>query len=406
MIILGVFIAAAALAVRYEEKIELLIAPVIVGMSIFLLFLDRLKLTEEAVSICCVVCLCAIAYLVYHFVGHKTETLVNICTAGGFAYLLFILLFFLMNYNAEVVHCADPQYWPYRAKMGYFNNAIWVNDGYPGMLFAWAYLSEKTWFTWSNTILLTSKDILLISTMLPLFEYIDVKSRVGYADIIKFLSAFFCILLIPYVNETNEYLSFQPDIIMMSGIALIGIYCSKAMNEFRKLYLVSVIILLCGVGISKRPSIMYVLAISFFITPVLMKRGRIVFACIQVIALMAVYFLLYPENRFGKFVYLLPLTLLEWGIWVKLSTLYKKHRYLVTILVAFIVIGGISLFGTMTLSVFGTYFDLSVATKTSIDYIKAIFSPGLLHNGGIVDASLAAYLFMLIFCELRIIIIN
>lgn len=273
MIVVGVIIFAAALAVVLRDRIENLFAVSIIGLTIVAYLCARIGTISLVMIAPIALCIVAAVYLGYRLCINRDNMAQYILTPGFVIFVMFCLLLALLCTGHNVAGSPDALYWVTIAKGIYFDRSYWdmfrfFSSGtlHPQFIAIWAYLSEKTWPNWSDGVIIATNDILLISYLMPLFSFVDrPKSEslsLKHTYYAKNTLLAICIFILPYISDTSEYSIYASDMVMALALGMgVVLFRNAIASDMNRYYIYSAMYFMSAV-ITKRVAIV-VLSIFF-----------------------------------------------------------------------------------------------------------------------------------------------
>lgn len=229
---------AAAIAFTLRRRIEETVAPA-AALMILLLFLSGLSGTlTPGYFVCLAVCILALpASLLFLFLrarGSQTGKpvlLPYVLTPGLIAYLVFFVLFMLMNRTRLYVHGTDFLHWGIAAR-DYFTHNSFSNIAAAADLFPkipsgttlWIYFSLRLRGVYEESAAFLAQDMLPVAVFLPLFSVIRRRADAG-----RFCILLVALLVLPMAASASyAYTTLSP-------VFLQGITAAMLLRSLRKL---------------------------------------------------------------------------------------------------------------------------------------------------------------------------
>lgn len=388
MIVLGVPVWAAALAVLLKEKIENFAATGIVIMAAIVLFFAKLGIADVGVVAVVVLTTLSLIYLVIYFFKDKARVTSNVMTTGGFVICFTVAVLMLLNMGRAAVDTGGYAI-NYPKKFYYYKDMAraFANSPHPQLLSMWEFLAEATWLKWSDGICIWAKDVLMVSMLFPLFSLIDtIKSKVMTS-----LNASFMLLtvfVIPLLCSKGEYESVTLDTIMSIALGMSVVMFARGIIEKNYSYLYVVNSFFVVAMLTKRIGIVFVAIFFVWMSYELMKEKQVVKAIVFCLVPMTAYVLLFKFDlyviaavmafAFGAAMFIL---LDKWDV---LGRIGFKFQYFTWILVAVFFVAAQRFLSDST-----DYNRLMVR-----DFIRVIFTTDKFFVGREIKISVAFFLIL------------
>ena len=309
MIILGVIIIAAALAVFIKDNIENLFAVSIIAITIVAYFFARLGAINLVLDVPLLLSTISAIYLGYKLRCSRGDVVQYILTPGFAIFVLYCLIIALFCIGRSAAGSPDAQYWLTIAKGIYYDESYWeqlnfFSEGtaHPQFIAIWAYLSEKTWFHWSDGVILATNNILLISYLMPFFSFMkkpdfySLTQKNNYYAKIILLGL--CVFIFVYISDTSEYSVYASDMAMALAFGMgVALFQKALSSEMRRYYIYALAFFMSAVVI-KRVAIV-VLSICFiWIFYLLIEKKEYIVTILYVIAVIIEYALLKSVDKY------------------------------------------------------------------------------------------------------------
>lgn len=329
MVVLEAFLIAAVLAICYKHKVEVIIAPTIICITIFSYYMMNLNFILLGVYSTTVLSVGAVIGLIGAFITNRKLVREYVMTPGGVAYFLYSILFWLFSKNVDLSHGADPQCWVNTVKYLYLTNDYKYTiantsqyDPHPFFYKVWEYLVEKTCEEWSYQAFLYGKSMLMVSSMLIFFflctEFQDNRKR-------NAIATFTIILLIPYLNKFNEYANSGADVLLGIFLGVGFAYFAVALKKQAFSYHFFTILFLVAASGIKRIGIIIALLELLVMLTILFKESKYKTA-ISYVAIFSLLFLLMGTNNATYLVLIIPMTLIAFIIAILLRAKTAKSK--------------------------------------------------------------------------------
>lgn len=196
---------AAAIALKFDKKIEETIAPAIL-LTIGIVYIFGLFTTLAAGGYCSLI-VAGICIIYAAVVAQKNTTYVkeHICTAGLVAYGLYAVYFAAVVYGRGLTANDEFTHWALSVKnslyFSHFSNiteSTDINGTYTPAMAVWQFYGVWLWPKFSEAVCMHAFDMLMISLILPVFRIISGKWKV-----LKMLSQMLVYLVIPFIVYTG-----------------------------------------------------------------------------------------------------------------------------------------------------------------------------------------------------------
>ncbi|MBP3196386.1 MAG: hypothetical protein J6N21_05205 [Butyrivibrio sp.] len=265
---------AAAFAVVLRDKIENYICASIIVTTIVAYFFAVVGIIKVGLWITIIISLFSLGLVAYSFVSQKDVVTKYIFTPGLLVFAVISFGLFIFNINVDAAGSPDSLYWVSIAKNYCFFDEF-NRQSHPQFIAIWGYLSMKTWFGWSDMVLVATNNIFKISLLLPLFTCLKSSDRVKYDRKQLFYSNFILALIIaffPYISESDEYAIYSTDLIMGILFGMGIVLFVRAFTEKKQSLFFVALVYLSAATVIKRIAIIILAMLMVWILYVLIEK--------------------------------------------------------------------------------------------------------------------------------------
>lgn len=249
--ILGVMIIAWAGAIKFNKKIEEVIAQALLGIVLLIYMFGFFNYISLGVIVSILIIVGAFGYCMYYLFKDKEKALGAVLTYGGVAYVIYIIFFMLYSRGRDFNHTDVLSTWGIMAKKLYYN----VNDlyssssGYPPLIPIWNFFSAKTWVCFSDSICIFGQSTMSVALLMPVFSSLDFNKALSE------VKATLLLIVVPLIMVLSGMPGY--DRALADGIvaALLCMYIYSLIKYFKsngKYYFVSIIVATMSLCLAKR----------------------------------------------------------------------------------------------------------------------------------------------------------
>ncbi len=376
--ILTALIPAAAIAVRFNKKIEETMAPatMIILLIIYLPGLWTVLTFGYAVGLAVIAG--SAVYCAYVLFRNRQRLIDSLATWGMAAFVIYAAFFAYYSLHRDFSHPDELYCWGLMAKNYYYYDSMFsplstaLSADQTPLMPILGYFSAKSWIGFSDSACYFGQDIFTISLLLPVFAH--VRSKIN-APVFLLVTAAIPSLFVISGLEAFRYV--LGDMVIAGTICFFVINIVRYAETDEHYYYVTALISLCSMCLTKRLGPVYASLCVFMAVPICIRSS--VMRIRELSGLMAAISIV-TFSWFGISVYdLVPIAgllggvALYWGIG-RLGRVSGRYREAFTVAIALGIIGVI--FGFMILVLGRSSYGYAVMARFMQDLFKVTTEDG------------------------------
>ncbi len=307
MIIIGILFIAATFAIALKENIENFIAGSIILAILTTYFWATIGHIRIGLYCALVVCIIALFFCAYSCVRNKSTVKQYVLTPGLLAFIVLSFAVIALNIGVDAAESPDSPYWVRIVKGICYYDDYWKGvyaNSHPQSIAIWGYLSIKTWKEWSDTLLVASNDMYMLSILLPLFACLGEKdpgkSKTRLLSNIVLTAVVF---IVPQISDANEYAIYASDMIMALLIGMGIVLFAKAASEKKDVFYVLALLYFSAAVLTKRVAIVIVAMVFVWLFFILLEEKRVKLILLYLIVPTLSY-VIFDRNSYAIFIIL------------------------------------------------------------------------------------------------------
>ena len=361
---------AAALALRFDKKIEETLAPSFIALmlAIYLpgLFFDLTPGFIIAIAISAA----SLIYVLYMTLIKKIDIRSRLFTWGALAFLVYTVFFAYYSFHRDFSHPDELYCWGLMCKNYYHYDNIRaslstaLSSDQPPLMPILGYFFARTWTDFSDGICQFGQNLFTISFLIPIFAYI--KSRINAS---RFTIITGMLLSVMALSGMESYYLFLGDKVIAAGLCFFILFMWRYHETRDDFYYLAAILDLAALCLTKRMGAVFAAMLIFTVIPVFMgnRIKGLIRVCIMAFAASVV-----TLSWFGVSIY----DVMPWAALIGGVILYylfgwlgnvKKHRELIHIAAIVTVIGAVM--GYMVILLGSDAYSYSVMARFMQDII-------------------------------------
>ena len=197
-----------------------------------------------------------------YIIKDKESAIKVLLSVGSLSYLFFILALGYLSMDRGFGAADEFAYWGIVLKYYCAGGKIPYTDAiHPATGVLWAYLAEKTWIGYAESMAIWSMAVLAVSFFMPLYRFVNGKDK-----LIKCITMGLVIVLALFTIDAASLSTIMQDTVL--GCAFAYTLCSiyEYMNEKDKFFLIKVVMGLCFMSTFKRSGIIFTGLILLFLS--------------------------------------------------------------------------------------------------------------------------------------------
>ena len=271
---MGIFLnyfTALAISIKTKKSFSIS-APMSIIMIILIEYiLANLGFMEKGVYVCLFVVGICFIYCAYNLFKDGRSVVSQIVSPASIAYIVYILLFCMLNIGRGFIDSDDMLGWGLDLKKMCYYNALKVEEvqflsDYPSATQMWGYFANKTWSSFSEGISLWAYDVYSLSFLLILFDFVKKKDK-----LIKFIGIFFPTIAFSFMTYDNALNRLSGNI-LLAFMLFWGMYCAyEYLNKNDIVYYVACLLAIFAMTLAIRLGVTMALGVVAFMTFSLLK---------------------------------------------------------------------------------------------------------------------------------------